>query len=334
MPANAERTSTRDGHEETTPVVAVENLQKTYDDVRAVDGVSFDVRPGEVVGLLGPNGAGKTTCLNCLLGLVEPTGGDVAVAGVDAQENPRAVHRHTAAMLEGARNIYWRLTARENLAFFAGVAGRDTDHLRDRHEELLERLNLADRADESVRKLSRGMKQKVSLATTLARDVDVVFLDEPTLGLDVESSLELRRELAALVAERNLAVVLSSHDMDVIQELCDRVVVLSDGKVVADDSVDALLEAFQTQTYEFRIERGVDETLCEELRAELERRCTVTAWEETDTGVTVTVTVDDESGLAETVSYLASANGRLARIDSVEPDLEEVFLRITGGEEP
>ena len=310
------------------PIVAVRDLRKEYDEFRALDGVSFEIRPGEVVGLLGPNGAGKTTCLSCLLGLVEPTGGDVAVAGVNAQANPRVVHRHTAAMLEGARNVYWRLTPRENLEFFAGVAGRDTDRLRDRHDELLKRFGLADRADDPVRELSRGMKQKVSLATTLARDVDVVFLDEPTLGLDVESSLELRRELASLVAEEDLAVVLSSHDMDVIQDLCDRVVVLSDGEVGADDSVDALLDLFRTQTYEFTLE-----TPGNGLRDGLERRCTVTVYDETDDRVTATVTVGDEDAFAETVSYLAAADGRLARVESVEPDFEEVFLRLTGGEE-
>ena len=309
------------------PLVAVRDLEKRYGDFQALNGVSFEVHPGEVVGLLGPNGAGKTTCLSCLLGLVEPTAGDVAVAGVDAQAEPSAVHRHTAAMLEGARNVYWRLTPRENLAFFAGVAGRDTDGLRDRHDELLERLGLADRADDPVRELSRGMKQKVSLATTLARDVDVVFLDEPTLGLDVESSLELRRELASLVAEEDLAVVLSSHDMDVIQDLCDRVVVLSEGAVAADDSVDALLDLFRTQTYEFTVERPG-----EGLRDGLERRCTVTAYDAADGRATATVTVDDETALAETVSYLAAADGRLARIESVEPDFEEVFLRLTGGD--
>jgi ABC-2 type transport system ATP-binding protein len=311
------------------PVVAVEGLQKTYgDDVRALDGVSFGVRPGEVVGLLGPNGAGKTTCIKCLLGLVEPSGGTVEVASVDAQANPRAAYGRVGAMLEGARNVYWRLTVRENLEFFAGIAGNAPSEVRDRHDELLERLTLAEKADEPVRDLSRGMKQKVSLATTLARDVDVVFLDEPTLGLDVESSLELRRELATLATERDLAVVLSSHDMDVIQDLCDRVVVLSDGEIVADDSVDALLDLFRTQTYEISFETPADTDVVSRLR----QTCEVTDVSHHSTRTVVTVQLEDGNELPRVTGEVVDAGGQLHGVDTVEPDLEEAFLRITGGE--
>ena len=145
--------------DERPPVVAVEGLAKTYgEDVRALDDVSFGIRPGEVVGLLGPNGAGKTTCIKCTLGLVEPTAGRVEVAGVDALERPQAAYSHVGAMLEGARNVYWRLTVRENLEFFAGIAGTPPSAVRARHDELLERLDLTDRTDTAVRDLSRGMK--------------------------------------------------------------------------------------------------------------------------------------------------------------------------------
>src|SRR6056297_3170111 len=151
-------------------VLVVDDLQKTYgegeDAVRAVDGVSLTVRRGEVVGVLGPNGAGKTTTIKSILGLVVPSGGTVEVAGVDAHENPRGVYRHVGAMLEGARNVYWRLTVRENLEFFAALGGQDPSAARDRHDELLERFDLAEKADQPVNDLSRGQKQKVSLAAT------------------------------------------------------------------------------------------------------------------------------------------------------------------------
>ena len=328
-PASERTAATTEQAGERPPVVAVEGLRKTYgDDVRALDGVSFGIRPGEVVGLLGPNGAGKTTCIKSLLGLVEPSGGTVEVASVDAQANPRAAYSRVGAMLEGARNVYWRLTVRENLEFFAGIAGNAPSTVRDRHDELLERLTLAEKADEPVRDLSRGMKQKVSLATTLARDVDVVFLDEPTLGLDVESSLELRRELDTLATERDLAVVLSSHDMDVIQDLCDRVVVLSDGEIVADDSVDALLDLFRTQTYEISFETPADTDVVPRLR----RACDVTSVAHRSTQTTVTVQLENGNELPQVTNEVVDAGGQLHGVDTVEPDLEEAFLRITGGE--
>ena len=312
------------------PVVAVDGLAKTYgSDVRALDSVSFSIRPGEVVGLLGPNGAGKTTCIKCALGLVEPTSGDVEVAGVDARERPQAAYGHVGAMLEGARNIYWRLTVRENLEFFAGIAGTPPSAVRERHDELLERLDLAAKADTAVRDLSRGMKQKVSLATTLARDVDVAFLDEPTLGLDVESSLELRRELDTLAREEDLAVVLSSHDMDVIQDLCDRVIVLSDGEIVVDDSVDALLDLFRTQTYEVAFDAPDESTVVELLRDDYD----VTDVERRSTRTVVTIQLPDGNDLPALTSRVVEAGAQLHGVSTVEPDLEEAFLQITGGED-
>lgn len=314
------------GSSNSPPVISVANLSKEYGKIQALDNVSFEIYPGEIVGVLGPNGAGKTTCIKCILGLVEPTSGQVGIAGIDARENSRAIHTHVAAMLEGARNVYWRLTARENLRLFASVAGESPPKAR--HDELLTRLNLDSRADEQVRNLSRGMKQKVSLATTLARDVDVAFLDEPTLGLDVESSLELRTELSELVADRQLTVVLSSHDMDVIEELCDRVIVMSDGQVVTDDRVDALLEAFRTQQYTVTVVDPPDSGL----RSVAADCCTVTDCETSDGRAELTVTIEHEDQLAALISQLAQADGRIVSVNTADPDLEDIFLDVTGGE--
>jgi ABC-2 type transport system ATP-binding protein len=326
---DAEITATSDPASDTAPVVAVENLSKTYgDDVCALDSVSFEIRPGEVVGLLGPNGAGKTTCLKCTLGLVEPSGGNVEIAGVDARANPKAAHEHVGAMLEGARNVYWRLTTRENLEFFTGIAGRRPSKVRDRHDELLERFNLAEKDDEAVRDLSRGMKQKVSLATTLARDVNVAFLDEPTLGLDVESSLELRSELDTLAREEDLAVVLSSHDMDVIQDLCDRVIILSEGEIIANDSVEELLDVFRTQSYELQFESSDGSQLESELREAYD----VTEWDEQDGRTFLTVTIESGNDLPELTGQIVDSGVELYAVNAVEPDLEDVFIQITGGE--
>ena len=172
--------------------VSVSGLTKRFGDraeaITAVDTVTFDVERGSIVGLLGPNGAGKTTLIKSILGMVLPDDGSVRIRGVDVHDDPRRAYASVDAMLEGARNDYWRLTVRENLRYFATVSGVDPDSVVDRHERLLEQLELTEKADVAVRDLSRGMKQKVSLASVLTGGAEVVFLDEQTLGLDIESS--------------------------------------------------------------------------------------------------------------------------------------------------
>jgi len=318
----------KSGENRISNTLHVENLSKTYgegeDSVTAVEDISFDVESGEVVGLLGPNGAGKTTMIKSMLGLVIPDTGTVEVAGVNVRENPGKAYSHVGAMLEGARNIYWRLTVQENLSFFAGIGGDHPKELRERHERLLEQLDLADRADTAVNELSRGMKQKVSLASTLSRDVEAVFLDEPTLGLDIETSLELRSELRRLADNEDVTILISSHDMDVIEEICDRVLILSDGSIIANDEVEALLDLFQTQQYRITVSEPIEEplerTLVESYDADI--------WAEGDRW-NVEFLVEESDTVYEVMELFSKENKSLLDIKSVERDLEEVFLRLT-----
>lgn len=311
---------------ETPSTVRLRNVTKSYGDLTAVDGVSLSIEPGTAVGVLGPNGAGKTTLLKCVLGLVVPTAGTVEVAGVDVHESPRRAYGHIGATLEGARNIYWRLTVQENLDFFSRLAGVAPNRARERQDRLLEGFDLADRADATVNDLSRGMKQKVALASTLSRDVDVAFLDEPTLGLDIESSIELRRELRRLVERESMTVVISSHDMDTIEAVCDRVVVLNQGEVIADDDVENLLDLFRTQAYEITVAGDVPGAV----RRELESNYDATEWTELGDRWRFEVALSGGERLHALTGDLLSADLRLVSVDAVEPDLEEVFLRLTG----
>jgi ABC-2 type transport system ATP-binding protein len=282
----------------TETVLAVDDLRKSYGSgeaaVTAVDGVSFEVARGEVVGVLGPNGAGKTTTIKSILGLVVPSSGSVEIAGVDADDDPRGVYQHVGAMLEGARNTYWRLTVRENLAFFAALGGNDPDAARDRHERLLEQFDLAAKADETVNDLSRGQKQKVSLAATLARGTDVVFLDEPTLGL-------------------------------VVEDVCDRVVILSNGQVIADDPVEELVGVFDTRAYRV----VTDGELPGEVRARLVREYRVENFEVLSDRTRFDVTLADDDALYDVLGTLDDAGHDLLDVDGLEPDLEDVFLDVT-----
>lgn len=316
--------SSKNGH---GVAVSVTGLAKRFGDgtdaITAVDDVSFEVEPGSIVGLLGPNGAGKTTLIKSILGMVLPDDGTVEICGFDVYDRPREAYAHVDAMLEGARNDYWRLTVRENLRYFATISGVDPNSVRERHDRLLEQLGLAEKADVPVRDLSRGMKQKVSLASVLAGGADVVFLDEPTLGLDIESSRTLQTELRRLVEEEALTVILSSHDMDVVETVCDRVLIMSEGEIIADDTVDSLVSAAGVHRLQIT-STDIDAGLVSALRRQFE---TVTA-DARDRGYQLEVTTDSD-GVYELMDLLRAHDVSLDRVRTIEPDLEDVFVDLT-----
>ena len=316
--------------DDAVPAVAVAGVSKRFgsgaDAVTAVDDVSVEIPQGEIVGLLGPNGAGKTTLIKSILGMVLPDEGSVRIHGVDVREEPRAAYAHVDAMLEGARNDYWRLTVRENLRYFAAIGGVDPDSVADRHDRLLDRFGLDGKVDTPVRNLSRGMKGKVSLASVLAGDADVVFLDEPTLGLDVESSRTLQAELRRIAADRGLTAVVSSHDMDVVEAVCDRVLIMSGGRIVADDTVEALLAGDGRHAV-----RIVSPDLHPEVVADIRR---VVDTVEVDAGGERTRlrVAADTDGLYALMARLRERGVAIDSIETVDADLEDVFVELTRGE--
>jgi ABC-2 type transport system ATP-binding protein len=314
------------------PVLSVKGLVKVFarrkkPAVRAVQGVDLELQPGEIVGLLGPNGAGKTTIIKCALGLVRPTAGDITIRGRNVRTQHGQAIQHTSAVLEGARNIYWRMTARENVRFFSGLHGLDHRVHRDYWESLLERFGLADRANEPLVNLSTGMKQKVAVVCALAKRTELVFLDEPTLGLDVETSLELRGILRELAAEGLRAIVVSSHDMDVVQDVCRRVIILKEGRVVADDTVDNLLALFRTRAYRIVLSDGLDTGLADRLTA-LATDLTV---EKRGKQTELHFTLPSAEGLYAVIDIVRQGGAVVETIAQKEPDLEEAFLRVIKG---
>lgn len=313
--------------------IEVSGIKKHYESggesVVALDEITFTVDKGTVVGILGPNGAGKTTLIKILLGIITPTAGTAHVNGVPVKRGRSALYENASAMLEGARNVYWRLTVEENLAFFARLAGVEPSEKRDRHEVLLDRLELSGHEETPVNKLSRGMKQKVALAATLARDTPVMFLDEPTLGLDVESSLELRRELGRLVNDEDQTVVLSSHDMDVIEDLCDRVIVLQGGEMIVDDTVEQLVGLFDTQTYRISLET----TVSENVRREIEQGFDVRNWDRIGERDRFTIDVATTDAFYKLVDILEKDAYPVAQVEAAERDLERAFLTLLEREE-
>ncbi|MDQ3880214.1 MAG: ABC transporter ATP-binding protein, partial [Chloroflexota bacterium] len=218
------------------PLVATRGLTKTYGDVRAVDDVSFEVRPSEIYGLLGPNGAGKTTTILMLLGLTEPTGGEARVLGMDPARRPLEVKRQVG-YLPDAVGFYGRLTGRENLRFTADLNGIQREPAEAKIEELLNVVGLADAADRPANTYSRGMLQRLGIADALLKDPALLILDEPTAAVDPTGVTDLLGLIGSLVRERGVAVLLSSHLLTQVEQTCDRVGIFAHGRLVAEGTV-------------------------------------------------------------------------------------------------
>ncbi|MEO7324827.1 MAG: ATP-binding cassette domain-containing protein [Dokdonella sp.] len=219
-------------------MIEVRNLHKAFGTVKAVDGVSFVARDGEITGLLGPNGAGKTTTLRMLYTLMRPDAGQVLVDGIDAATDPTAVRRRLG-VLPDARGLYKRLSARENIDYFARLQGLDAPTRRARIEALIAALDMADIAERRTEGFSQGQRVKTAIARALVHDPRNVILDEPTNGLDVMATRAMRTFMHKLKNEGR-CVLFSSHIMQEVGALCDRIVVIARGRVVADESPEGL----------------------------------------------------------------------------------------------
>jgi sodium transport system ATP-binding protein len=230
----------------TTAPVWVSGLTKIFHDesrgeVRAVDGIDFECSAGEIFGLLGANGAGKTTTLRMLATILAPTEGRATLMGHDVATEPEEVRRNLG-FYSASTALYPRLTARETLEFFARINGVPPDRVAGRVTALVARFGLGEYADARVDKLSQGMKQKVSIARTVAHDPPILIFDEPTVGLDVLNAIDMQKVIAELRAEGK-AIIFSTHIMSEAEKLCDRIAIIHRGRIHACDTLARLREA-------------------------------------------------------------------------------------------
>ena len=220
-------------------VVETKNLSKHYNGVKAVDNLNLQINEGEIYGFLGPNGAGKTTTILMLLGLTEPTSGEVRVFGYDSTREPLKVKRITGYLPENV-GFYEDLTARENLRYIARLNRIPDKESKRKIEEVLSKVGLLEVADREVSKFSRGMKQRLGIADVLIKDPKFVILDEPTAGIDPEGAHQILEFIAKMSREQGITILISSHLLHQVQRICDRVGIISKGKLVAQGTVDKL----------------------------------------------------------------------------------------------
>ncbi len=307
----------------------VKNLNKVYPQWRgesttALKDVSFSIDKGEVVGFLGPNGAGKTTTIKCICGLVKPTSGDIKIFNYDGINNNKKAIERTSAVLEGNRNIYWRLTARENIEFFGGLQGRSKSEIEDQIQKYLQMFDLQEKEDTPARKLSRGMQQKLALSCALIRGTDLLLLDEPTLGLDVQTSMELRRFIKKLTDNGKKTILLSSHDMNVVEDVCERVIIINKGKVVTDDKVSNLKELFNVRVYEIHLNGKHDLKGITKIAPEAKVK-------NKNGKKVIHVRLEDPQSFYDIINFLQGKNAEIEEVKNMETDLENIFMEIIEG---
>lgn len=222
--------------------------------VAAVEGVSFEVGPGEILAFLGPNGAGKTTTIKMAAGLITPDSGTATVDGHDMVRDRARALRTVGAVLEGSRNLYWRMTPLENLVYWGMMRGVPAAEARTRGVKLLERVGLGAKLRATVQTLSRGMQQKVALCTALVHAPRLLLLDEPTLGLDWRSGEDIK-DLVRELRDQGTGILLTTHQLDVAEELSDRVAVIERGRLVLEGRMAEVLQRFSRQALRVTLAR-------------------------------------------------------------------------------
>jgi len=296
----------------------------------AVDGVSLQIQPGEIFGLLGPNGAGKSTTIRMLCTLLEPTSGTARVNGFDIRKQANQVRQSLGIVLGGERSIYWKLTARENLAYFASLYHIPPAAARRRTDELLMRMNLSERADDLVEKYSSGMKQRVAIARALLANPPVILLDEPTLGLDPQAARGVRELVKELQAEGH-TILLTTHYMEEADQLSDRIGIIDQGKIIALDTPGALKERIQDEDV-IRLEvSDWQPKMAESLQRLPGVGSLVARYSGQDSLWEVSLQTANSRAILPGILESLNQNGtRVVNMNVLRPTLEDVFIHLTG----
>ncbi|MEM1581786.1 MAG: ABC transporter ATP-binding protein [Candidatus Bathyarchaeia archaeon] len=314
-----------------------EILTRRRNFIQALNGVDLKVYRGEVFGLLGPNGAGKTTLIKILCTLVLPDGGEAYVNGYDVVRESSKVLRNLQAVLGDPRGFDWRLTARENLEFYATLYGLQKDYARKRIEDLLDLMGLSERADDMYQRFSTGMARKLQLCRALLLDTPILLFDEPTAGLDPISAVEFRHLLRDKLAKsERRTVFIATHNMWEAQTICDRVAIINRGKIIACDKPENLGRYVNpVKRYTFVIE--VNDASWSKVRDFISESSRLNGiinlrLDKNNSVAKVILTINKDFGISEVLKFAVKHNLRIRDIELHEPSLEEIFITLVRGE--
>jgi ABC-2 type transport system ATP-binding protein len=323
VPPTAQTAIETSATSEARAIVDVRDLRKHYGPFQAVGGVTFDIREGEIFGLLGPNGAGKTTLISVLATLLAPTSGSVAINGFDVVRDARRV-KESIGLVPQEIALYLQLSARDNLQFFGRMYGLEGKLLKKRVEEVLGIIDLGMWASIPVGGYSGGMTRRANLAVGLLHKPRVLFLDEPTVGVDPQSRNHIFESIRRLNKEDGITILYTTHYMEEAQSLCDRVAVMDNGKIIALDTPRALINRIGTGLIHLTLDH-VDVSLADRLAA----LATVERVEHTDNQLRIH-TKDAQQALLPIMEIVNSIGIRATHLEILEPNLESVFLSLTG----
>ena len=303
--------------------------------IKALDQVDFEIQDGELFGLLGPNGAGKTTTVKILCTLLEPTSGHAFVKGYDVVKNAGQVRKIVNMVAGGERMLYYRLTGRENLKYFAELYDVPRREVNTRVDKLLEIVGLSERADDEVEKYSKGMRQRLQICRGLINDPEVIFLDEPTLGLDVNIAKDIRKFIREkIVAEQGKTVLLTTHYMYEAEEMCERIGFLSKGKLVAVGRPEELKRKMPSGfSIEILVTRLTDEAHEGLEHLKPVKKVITTDYEGETEGEKIDrliINVDSDKAVPEVLNYMSSRHCRVVSVNLRGPTLEDLFMFYTG----
>lgn len=307
------------------PIIKVNDLQRTFGNQRAVDGMTFAVEPGEVFGLLGPNGAGKTTTVRLLNGILPPSDGTARVFGFDPVTQGESIRRKTGVLTETPA-LYERLSAQENLKFFGTLQEIPENELTHRVDEMLKFFELSSRAKDKVETYSKGMKQRLALARALIHKPPLLFLDEPTSGLDPEAAQQVNDLIANLTNQNGQTVVLATHNLIEAQRLCDRVAVMNKGKILALGSLSELSRKLWPVTWvDIKFYKTPPKNVSEKLKG---HRGVIQASADGDA---LSVQVENEDVIPEVVHHLVEQGALILKVNPRDYTLEDIYFTLQAG---
>ncbi len=310
-------------------MIEINNLVKRYGDKKAVKGISFTVNDGEVLGFLGPNGAGKTTTMNIITGYLSSTSGTVKVNGHDILEEPELAKKEIGYLPENPP-LYNDMTVKEYLNFICDLKGVEKARRKNMLDNIVSMVKISDVYDRLIGNLSKGYKQRVGIAQALVGNPSILILDEPTVGLDPNQIIEIRRLIKAL--SKNHSIVISSHILSEIQEIADRVVIINRGKIAAVDTISDLSKRLSGQSKILLTFRGPVTDAVTKIRTVKGVSSAVSRVANKFSQIEITISANDTSETRIAIFNLMVREGwPILELRSLDPSLEEIFLNITSG---